>query len=196
MCEGRASKSKKQCPNRSFGANSEDVQGAVVQIGEAALRIGGPDQVMRSLDQIAVAAFAFQQQLDDAPLLAQCLACRGEFVFVLVGGNAQRRARQSVDDLARITPMAAVGPASHQNALGIPAAQLLDRHAELGGGLLNRVFGRKTRHANPHFVRGGPRTAEWFLPKKRMKQTSMHPARACDVVLARHQSLHKLQVPA
>jgi hypothetical protein len=35
--------------------------GGVVEKGEAALRIGRPDEVMGGLDQVAIAVFAFDQ---------------------------------------------------------------------------------------------------------------------------------------
>ena len=46
-----------------------------------ALRIGRPDQVVRGLDQVAVARFAFQQQLDDAALFLQGTARSRQLIF-------------------------------------------------------------------------------------------------------------------
>src|SRR5262249_5141694 len=124
------------------GRHSESVERAVVQVGEAALGVGGPDQVMRGFHQVAIAALALEQQLDDASLFAQGLARDRQLILVLVAEGAERRARQSVDDLARVAPMPAVGATRDQNALAVPAAQLLHGDAELGRGFLNRVFGR------------------------------------------------------
>ncbi len=138
----------------------ENVDAAVVQVSEAAERIGGPDQVVRGLHQVAVTRLAFQQQLDDAAFFLEGAAGGGKLVFVLsrpgvVGagpvrrgafGGIGRRAGESVDDFMRVAAVAAGSAASDQHALGVPAAQFLHRDAELGRRLLNRVFGQVLRH--------------------------------------------------
>ncbi len=103
------------------GPQAEQIDAGVVQVGEAAQRIGRPDQVVGSLDQVAVARFAFQQQLDDAAFFLQGAARGGELVFdlagfrfggiVLLGAGDCGRTGQPVDDFTRITAVAAFGPA-------------------------------------------------------------------------------------
>ena len=136
-------------PDEVLRRNTEDHVGGGIEIGEAAEGIGGPDEVVRGLDQIAVAVLALQQELDDAPLLRERLADGRKFLAGLVAGRGEGGAGEAVDKLARIAAVPAMRAARHQHSLLVPTPQLLDRNAEHLGHLLDAVFRRRIAHGVP-----------------------------------------------
>jgi len=134
-------------PDQVLGRDAEDRVGGGVEIGEAPEGVGCPDEVVRGLDQVAVAVLALQQELDDAPLLGERLADRRQLLAGLVARGGEAGARQAVDQLARIAPVPAVRAARDQHALLVPAPQLLDRNGEHLGHLLDAVFRGRIAHA-------------------------------------------------
>ena len=86
---------EKAAPAEVARSEPEDVACGVVEVGKAALRVGRPHQIVRGFDEVTVAVFAIQQQLDDALFLGQRFLDRGE----LFGGfvRADRLRREAVD---------------------------------------------------------------------------------------------------
>ena len=52
---------------------AENVLRGGIQIGEAALRVGRPDEIVRRFHEVAVAVLAFEQQLDDAAFFGEAI---------------------------------------------------------------------------------------------------------------------------
>ena len=117
-------------PDQVGRRQPENLVGGGVQVGEAALGVGLPDQVMRGLDEVAVAAFALDQQLDDPAFFGQRLLDARQFARGFFGERAAVGLDQAIDDFFRIPAMAAPGALGAEDALFIPAPQLLRRDAE------------------------------------------------------------------
>ena len=133
-------------PDQCLRLEAEDVLGSIVEVGEATLRVGGPHQIVRGFDQVSIAALALEQKLDDPAFLLEGLASMLEFVVVLVERAAKRRRGKAVDDLLGVAPVPTIGAARHQDPLGIPAAQFLNRHSKLIGYFLDAVLDAVFRH--------------------------------------------------
>ena len=123
-----------------LGREPEDVVRGGVEVGEAALGVGGPDQVVRGFDEIAVAVLAFEQQLDDAALFGERALDGRELLGGFVGARAEARSHEAVDQLLGIAAVTAGGAQRDEHALLVPAAQLLDRNTQKLGGFLDAVF--------------------------------------------------------
>ena len=141
---------KEAAPEQILGRKPEDCVGGRIEIGEAPERVGGPDEVVGGLDEIAVAVLALQQELDDAPLFRKRLADRRELLAGLVArGGEPGGAGEAVDQFAGVAPVPAVGASRDQHALLVPAPQLLDRNTEHLRHLLDAVLRRRIAHVLP-----------------------------------------------
>ena len=104
--------------------------------------VRSPDEIVRGFHEVAVAALAFEEKLDDAPLLGEGALDRCELLRGLVRACGQPGAHEAVDQLFRIAPMSAGRAQRDENTLLVPAAQLLDRDAQALRSFLDAVFDR------------------------------------------------------
>src|SRR5687767_12658251 len=94
-------------PDQILGREPENVVRGGVEVCEAALRVGCPDQVVGSFDEIAIAVFAFEEKLDDPTLFRERALHRRELLRGLLDGRAQAGSGEAIYELFGIAAVAA-----------------------------------------------------------------------------------------